>query len=253
MHEVASLHQWQDQFAGYIRNPGDGLPAIMKDERLAVYRELFFNNVESIIRRAFPVAIRIIGEELWSELAVDYFARHHASIRSYPRLASEFLEYLSSCELDQRYPVFLRELMHYEWLELELDLAEGSMTEGEDSSVLDIVPGLSPVVRLQTYSFPVHRISPDFITDTRDQDTHLLLYRDSDWNVRFNELAPLSMALLSLVEGNESESGSDLVVALMEAIPAPVETIRGHASGFLQEMYEKGIVMPTSLEKGGTT
>ncbi|MGI9274120.1 MAG: HvfC family RiPP maturation protein [Endozoicomonas sp.] len=252
MPDSDSLGFWQNQFAGYIRNLDDRFPTGMTDDRLAVYRELFFNNIESIIRRAFPVTISVIGEKLWMELAGDFFARHQASIRCYPRLASEFLEYLESCELDQRYPVFLRELMHYEWLELELDLAVGSMTAVKESSVLNIVPVLSPVVRLQTYSFPVHRISPDFVPDRSDQDTHLLLYRDNEWKVRFNELAPLSMALLSLVEGNKSESASGLVETLLAMIPQPVATIRGYASGFLQEMYGNGIVIAAGIAQGET-
>lgn len=237
------LSDWQSRLAGYIRNPDASGIDDLDQERLSVYRELFFNNVEGIIRRAFPVSIAILGEKLWTELAENFFAQHKSSIRSYPRLASEFLAYIESVELDSRYPDFLKELLHYEWLELELDIAEGEMLQPGQGSVLDIVPELSELARIQSYQFPVHMLSPENVSPDISQPTHLILYRDNQWKVQFNELAPMSMALLTLVSTNQKSTSHQLVSELMSLLPEPSSSVRTSAEAFLQSLYDKGIIV----------
>ena len=45
----------QMAFAGHIRNPELAAPENIEDRRMAIYRRLIFNNIQSFCSNAFPV------------------------------------------------------------------------------------------------------------------------------------------------------------------------------------------------------
>ena len=67
--------QLQRDFAARIRHPEAQslLPGITVD-RMAVYEELFFNNVASLVGGAFPVLRGVLGSERWQRLLLAFFA-----------------------------------------------------------------------------------------------------------------------------------------------------------------------------------
>jgi hypothetical protein len=67
----------QYAFAANIRNPGNSpAPDDIEDRRMQIYRELFYNNVESFISGTFPVLRRIYSDADWHALVREYFSRH---------------------------------------------------------------------------------------------------------------------------------------------------------------------------------
>lgn len=51
-----NFQDYQTQFAAYIRNPEkNALPKNVKPERMAMYRELFFNNIDGFLTANFPI------------------------------------------------------------------------------------------------------------------------------------------------------------------------------------------------------
>ncbi|MGZ5536335.1 MAG: HvfC/BufC family peptide modification chaperone, partial [Methylobacter sp.] len=67
----------QLEFASYIRDPENNPPpADVQPERMAMYRELFFNNIDSFLSANFPVLRTILDERQWFELGQDFFAKH---------------------------------------------------------------------------------------------------------------------------------------------------------------------------------
>ncbi|HEX2138849.1 MAG TPA: DNA-binding domain-containing protein, partial [Woeseiaceae bacterium] len=62
----AAFQQKQRAFAAHIRDPDHcSPPAGVEDRRMAIYRELFFNNLDNLLGKSFPVLRAILGDEEW--------------------------------------------------------------------------------------------------------------------------------------------------------------------------------------------
>ena len=56
----------QLEFAAYIRDPENNpLPADVQPQRMAMYRELFFNNIDSFLSANFPVLRTLLNDRQW--------------------------------------------------------------------------------------------------------------------------------------------------------------------------------------------
>jgi len=209
---VSKRKRFQDlqfDFAAHIRNPQNApAPANIEDRRMAIYRELFFNNLSSLLSGTFPVLKKVIGNSAWEGLIRDFMIEHRCHTPYFHQVSEEFLAYLQQ-ERDHgnEDPPFLFELAHYEWVELAITL-EDDLEEipGVDPSgdLLENIPVLSPLAWRLGYSFAVHRISLDYTpTEPEQQPVHLLINRDDDDMVNFTEINPVTARLLELVEEDQ--------------------------------------------------
>ncbi len=200
-----NFQQTQYAFAAYIRDPlHNPAPPDVKPERVAMYRELFFNNINNFISTSFPVLKTILDESHWLELTQDFFARHRSTTPYFSDFAEEFLKYLREERHNPQDPPFLLELAHYEWVELALELAEGEAplpSLALEQNPLDCMITLSDVAWPLAYYFPVQRISRDYQPAEPPLDaTLLVVYRDREDKVHFVELNPPTYRLLQLLE-----------------------------------------------------
>ncbi len=161
-----TLQAQQQQFANHLRDPASyGQPPGIESRRMAIYRNLFFNNIENFISSAFPIFRSLLTEDEWLMLIRDFFSQHKAQTPYFLEISEEFLDYLNNEQLalHQRFP-FAQELCHYEWLELVLDVAEaepvtqqGSVINAEGDLSSEVII-LSPFIWAQAYTWPVHEI-----------------------------------------------------------------------------------------------
>lgn len=243
------FQQLQYHFAAHLRDPErQPAPPGIEDRRLRIYRELFFNNIEDFLANAFPVLRRLYADEPWRSLVRDFYARHHCRDPQFNGVAAEFLRYLDEERGEvEGDPPFLRELAHYEWVELALSIAEDTAPPAQadpDGDLLDGVPGLSPLAWPLAYDWPVHRIGPDFRPDEPGAaPTCLVLYRTPQDEVRFLEINAVTARLLELMAERPDVSGRSLIAAVAgelgvdtDSLLAPgVEMLRGlRARGILQ-------------------
>ena len=145
----------------------------------------------------------------------------------------------------------MRELAHYEWVELALSVAESDASQyiNEDGNLLDSAPALSSLAWPLSYQYPVHRISPEFQpAEADDQPTYLLVYRDADDEVGFLELNPVSARLFSLIQEYPGKTGRSLLEQIAAELhhPDPAQVIAG-GQGILNEWRQRGIVLGTRL------
>ena len=85
----------QYEFAAHIRDPEHApVPVDVEDRRMGIYRELFYNNVESFLSGTFPVLRRILNDSRWHALVRDFFARHHSRTPLFLEIPREFLNWL---------------------------------------------------------------------------------------------------------------------------------------------------------------
>lgn len=244
--------QVQRAFTAHIRDPqGQPAPVDVEDRRMKIYRDLFFNNIQSLLAGNFPVLRQIYGERGWRGLIREYYSEHLSRTPLFPEVPREFLRYLQ----DERGvrgddPPFLLELAHYEWIELSLDLDErelGDETVERDGDLLLGVPVLSPLAHLLCYRFPVHRLGPEFQPDTPpEQATHLLVYRNAFDEVRFMQLNDVTRHLLDLVRQESGASGNALLeqVALRLQHPEPQRVVAAGAN-LLDDLRRRDILLGT--------
>ena len=251
----SDLEALQTAFAAHIRNPdANPVPDGIEDRRMKIYRELFFNNIQSLLAGNFPVLRKLYDEDGWQSLIRDFYARHRSMTPLFPEVAREFLRYLQD-ERESRGedPPFLLELAHYEWVELALELDERELADvpaEADGDLLSGKPLLSPLAWPLTYRYPVHRISPGYQPRVAPAEaTHILVYRNAGDDVKFMQLNPVSQLLLELMQQEPAMTGRELLqeVAVRIRHPDPEKVIAAGAE-LLAELKEKHIVLGTRGE-----
>lgn len=87
----------QYEFAAHIRDPEiNPPPAELEARRMAIYSELFYNNVESFVASSFPVLRELYEDNQWHAMARDFFSRHKSTTPLFLEISQEFLIYLQS-------------------------------------------------------------------------------------------------------------------------------------------------------------
>ena len=247
-----TLADLQTRFAAHIRNPeSNPAPGDVEDRRMGIYRDLFFNNLRNFLSKNFPVLKQLYSDAGWAQLVREFFTEHRAQTPLFPELPREFLKYLQ----DQRQgregdPPFMLELAHYEWVELALDLDEqdfDTIPADPQGDLMSGIPVLSPLAWPLSYTFPVHRIRPDFQpTEAPPEPTHLLVYRDRGDKVRFMQLNPVTALLVQWLKEDRGMSGHDLLKAVAEALehPHPEVVIEG-GKELLQDLQQRDVILGT--------
>lgn len=225
----------QFEFAAHIRNPNENpAPADMEDRRMAIYRELFYNNVENFISSGFPVLRTLYSDAVWHRMVRDFFATHRCATPLFMEISQEFLTYLQQeRQSDPEDPPFLVELAHYEWVELALSIAEQEPEWEAIDPKGDLLagrPAMSTLCWLLSYRYPVHRISTQFIPESPgEQPTYLMVYRDLRDRVGFMELNPVTARLVMSIEENPDKTGRQLLEIIAQEMehPNPEAVIQG--------------------------
>jgi hypothetical protein len=243
----------QRQFADHIRQPDQHpAPADVEARRMAIYNELFYNNVDSFLAGSFPVLRRITPAAQWHALMRDFLANHACCTPLFTRLAEEFLDYLEHERgaREQDYP-FLLELAHYEWVELALTLSDADQALpplDPNGDLLSGHPVISPLAWPLSYRFPVHRIGPDDLpAEPPSSPTYLVVYRDRHDKVGFLEINPVTHALLEALDNDPALSG----LAALESIAAVLNhpnpsTVVEAGTDLLHDLRRREILLGTA-------
>jgi uncharacterized protein len=249
-----TLASQQDALAAYIRDPEHVPPPVgIEERRLKIYRELFFNNVEGLLAGNFPVLRKLYGADGWRALIRAFYRDHDCQTPLFTELAREFLRYLETrtdTNAGHDDPQWLRELAHYEWIELALQISEARNDEiayDPDGDLLDGRPLVSPLAWPLAYRWPVHRIGPDCRPDTPPQvPTLLMLRREADGTVSFHTLTPLSFRLLQRLDAEPGLSGREQLRALAAEAAAPdFDAFLRDGTAMLALMRAEGTILGT--------
>lgn len=248
-----SFQRYQFEFAAHIRNPkGNPRPKGAPARRMKVYNELLYNNLEGFLLACFPVLRKVLGKRRWGRLVRDFFSEYRCHSPIFRQIPEEFVRYLKEVRgLRAGDPIFLPDLAHYEWIELALSVSpleiDWSGIE-RNGDMLAGRPVLNPVLALLHYPYPVHRIGPKF-RPSQPGETHILVFRAFDDQVRFIELNPVSARLVFLLLQEEMSGAEALRHIAAElnhpALEAVIEA--GHAilDNLKSEEAILGVIQPT--------
>ncbi|WP_394753768.1 DUF2063 domain-containing protein [Crenothrix sp.] len=241
----------QLEFAAYIRDPDrNPMPLGIKKKRMQMYRQLFFNNVEGFLAGNFPVIRHLLNDQQWLALAQDFFAHHHCSSPYFSEIPEEFIDYLQNERQNLDDLPFLLELAHYEWVEMALSIAKDNSLENDAidwANSLHSNIQVSPLAWPLAYSFPVHKISPQFVPLTAPiSPTFLIVYRDKSDDVHFLEITPTTYRLLEVIQENANATvESSLMQVAQEAQHSNPELIINTGIQILKGLVDKNIVVIT--------
>jgi len=220
-----NLHEAQLRFAAHLRDPDHvAPPGDVEERRMQVYRELFFNNVGSLLAGVFPVLERILGPARWRQLVRDFYRDHRCHTPLFLEVSQEFLAYLGEERAGTTGdPPFLYELAHYEWVELALSVDEATLDETHvdpAGDLLEGVPVLSPLAWPLAYRYPVHRLSPEFQpTEPPAGQSFYVACRNRSDEVRFMHANAVTLRLVELLQQHPGRSGRAQLDALADDLP----------------------------------
>lgn len=247
--ESRSFIKTQQAFSAHIRDPlNNPIPTGVKPERIAMYRELLYNNIDSFLSNAFPVIKETLDGAHWQTLVNDFFARHRSSSPYFSGIPEEFLDYLAHERSDMpNDPPFLLELAHYEWVEMALAVAEDEPPKLNTAMLenpLDTCIRLSPVAWPLAYRFPVQLIGRNNQpTEAPAVPTYLAVYRNREDEIRFLELNALTYQLLQRLTENQTETARALLTGLAQEMGyRNIDPILTHGALLLRDLTERGVV-----------
>jgi uncharacterized protein len=249
MNSDLSFQEIQRRFTAYVRAPGiNPPPSDVAARRMAVYASLIFKNLNTLLSGCFPVLCSVLPAVLWENLLREFLLQHRARTPLFPRLPCEFLRFLDDRPQLEEEPGFLRELAHYEWLELEVgydprELTDSRCDEGADP--YSNIPVLNPLARALAYAYPVHRIRPGFVAGPAAELNYLVVFRERDDGVAFMQLTPVTARLVEMMQTNSAaHTGEQLLRALSAEIRHPDPTaLLHHGREILGDLQRRQLVL----------
>lgn len=247
------FQQQQMAFAAHIRDPRNNpIPDGIEQRRMAVYTEIIYNGLNDQLSGVFPVLRDITPDESWHAMLRDFFVRHRAETPLFTEIALEFIEYLQ----DVREPSandwpFMLELAHYEYVELAVSISNADESEeakaayDPNGDLLRGHPVVAPTAWNLTYSFPVHKISPEYLpSETPDEPTHLVVYRDRLDEVHFLEINGVTQRLLTLLQENPESTGLELLKQIADELQHPdPEAVINAGRGLMDDLRNRNVIL----------
>ena len=215
---MLEFQRYQLEFTAHIRNPkANKKPAQVNDAGMAVYREIVFTNIFNSVSTCFPVCVQVLGEHAWGKLVRQFFANYQATSPIFREIPQQFLQFLNTAG---NLPAYFQKLAHYEWVELAVNSQQTTPPKlSKKMNLLDEKPILAPAHRLLDYDYAVHKISKRYQPKITEQ-TYLLVFRNSEFKVKFIELNPTTYQLLRLIQENNT-TGKQALVRLAGEIKHP--------------------------------
>jgi hypothetical protein len=252
MSELPAFQKYQYAFTRHIRDPQThAKPDNIEDRRMAIYRDLLFNNVKNFIENGFPVLHALYEEDTWLTLVRSFFAKHQSHSPYFVEISQEFLLFLQNeYEPTEHDPAFMLELAHYEWIELDLMVSkEEAKREGIDphGDLLQGIPVISPLVRALAYQWDVQNISVDYQPISPPEHlTYLIVHRDNNEAVKFIEANPVTARLVALIQENTGQTGQQMLESIATELqhPDPAMVVQG-GHQILLKLLKAGVLLGT--------
>ena len=249
-----SFQTGQFAFAAHLRDPAvNPAPADVEDRRVAIYRDLIYNNIESFLSGGFPVLRSLMSDDNWHQLVRGFVRDHRCHTPYFLEISQEFLLYLregKACIPDDL--PFILELAHYEWLELALDvspevlpdvLPEQESDSNQGVTLLDASLQISPLAWRLNYNYPVHKISPDYQPlEAPAQPSSLVVYRGPDEKIHFFESNAVTMRLLQLLEDGQLNVRQALEQVALELQHPEPEMLVTMGESIVQQLLDLSIL-----------
>lgn len=193
---------------GLYCRTGRDQPETSIQEHTFHYRRLVYNIIKDTMKTAFPIARKLIGKKRWKKSVAYFFENHKCETPQIWKLPLEFCEFYEKnpFPFKKEFP-FLKELLQYEWLEIDVFMMEDLPVEKFKTKRISkkdiLIP--NPEIRILPLQYPVHIKKIKQITQEDKEQYFVSIHRDYyTKQVKFNDL---SFALVEmLIRINEEET-----------------------------------------------
>lgn len=233
-----SLFQFQSAMSAYLRDPKKiPRPHGIPKRPAKIYEQLLFNNICGFVDACFPVSRSLFSEARWRKLCRSFFRDWQSHTPYFSKIPEQFVKYIQANFSTLRMPAYLPDLLHYEWLELEVETSEDTPAANESSRNLL----LNTSVRYARYQWPVHRISKAF-KPRKSVATVLLVHRDAHDKVKFVEINEITAQLLDILKSSAMTSSSALKHLAKRLGYASPEPLLVHGNALLADLLNQEIL-----------
>jgi hypothetical protein len=236
----------QDELTQAIRSKTFQSLSGVEDRRLNIYRELFYNNIESFISGTFPVLKECTSLDKWQKIVRCFFIEHEAKSPYFLEISEEFLIFLAAdTENTLELPAYAYALAHWEWMELFAD----AYIETQDNvcSVINLERDILTTIEcawLQAYEYAVHKIEVE--SGIEQAPTFLLIYRDMKDEVGFIELNPLSYLLFEALQNNTQLTVENIVQEIATSHAMPLQQLLAGAYETISQWADLKLIKQVS-------
>lgn len=242
---MSSLHAYQAAFNAHLRDPSQPAPRGVDRKRMAVYREIVFNNFLASVRTCFPVLHSILGKRKFKQLVRLCFHSQHFDSPLFREIPLSFLSWLQTQALPPLgLPPFTAQLAHYEWIELYLtNLPVVAMPAPTPPDLLLQQPlQLNPAHVLLVYDYPVQQLSKRYQPVT-PAATFLCVLRESAGAIRFIQLNAVSWQLLHIM-AQKTVSGEQALTLLATELQHPQpDSLLQFGNTLLQQLHAQQVLI----------
>lgn len=242
-----ALTQFQGAYSQYLRAPQKyTLPDNVPERRSRVYESLLFNNLCGFINKCFPVAKSLIGDDQWQRLSRAFYERWQCLTPIFSLIPREFVSFIAAHD-ELGGTEWLPELLHYEWLELEVDLDKGMVTQPHlliDSA--DTVH-INPTLQVHQYQWPVHKMGPEYIPDAQ-APVILCVYRTHEFDVKFMEINAVTAILLEQIHV-QAQTPTAALASLAAHLPQlDPKQIDRFGRELIEQLVQSNVLLVTTHE-----
>jgi len=228
-----SLATLQRRWADHVRDPAKTAPDGIEARRMAVYRRLCIDSLDTLLAGSLPRLKSQLGDACWRNTVEHYYARHACRTPLFPQIAGEFAAWLAVQDT-LALPGWAAELAHYESTQqsLHIEARNGGGPPPRAPAGNDGLLG---------YQWPVHEdgaLEPVLST----APTLLVIQRLADFSLQTEELSPLAYALLS-VFGDDSASVDEALQLLSETHGVAADALRMACVPVLGELCAAGVLV----------
>lgn len=242
---MKTFQQTQLELTGYLRAPENNPePAHVEQRRLHIYRDLIYNNIENFIANVFPVTRSILMDGQWHNLVRDFIQDHYCQTPYFLQISDEFVQFLlRERGLRDGDPPYLLELVHYEWIELALDVSTETLPGAGElpANMGQSRPRVSPLAVCLSYQYPVQKISKSH-PQWQPEATQLIVYRNRLDKVCFTAANPLTARLLFLLQTNACFLNDHLHTIAHELQHPDFCLLKKQAISLLESLYRDSVI-----------
>lgn len=241
-----SFSEVQRDFVAHIRQPDKQteFPGI-EPRRMKIYSDLLFNNINQFIETSFPVLRSLYSDESWLALVRSFFVDFQCHSPHFIDISRQFVDFIhDEYQLSGDDPSCIKSLCHYEWIEIDVSVDNGTLKGAVKPSGGFSKVALLPASRLLHYSLPVHQLSAEYQPEPESGIIWFyLVYRDHNHEVIFKSINQLMFILLQPLQDGSFRSLLELSDLLQKIIPdMSHETVFKQVEILILSLVEEGIL-----------
>jgi len=230
---------------GLYCRTGLNQPKTSIQEHTIHYRKLVYNVIKDTIKNAYPITHKLIGKEKWKKAVAHFFENHKCQTPQVWMLPKEFCDYYT----ENPFPfneefTFIKELLQYEWLEIEVFMMEDLPIERfktETSSKEEVlIP--NPEIKILPLQYPIHIKKIKQITEEDKSQYFVTIHRDYNTKqVKFNDLSYPFVEML--IKINEEDTTINDLKNVFSKYENEVSKIEIAVNDFLAFAFQNNLLL----------